>query len=1627
MNTSLRRVNVEPLSKSLSKTKPIGVRVNNGTQKSVKPIALSTEDLEVKEDKPPRGLQKIVSKTTVAPTEVLEVKEDKPKPSALKPIGRSVPSYIDTDGKENDPDMPVPSLSEESDESTDPPVMATAAASNRVKEDLCPQLYDPCTREPIASIDVLDKRIRELKARRNTTPVGLYGLTNKTTVFINKTISLDDMVSFKLAEKRNPGSDIYEVLCRLFVFFEGIDGVNPRINGNYKFMQQIESKALKVYDDSIDALKQMECLASNKMGISDITLVNVKDDKKTNKPDDPYCEAGCPDSTDSQTIKTYLMSVKWYKEEKNAEHYDLEKLFATAHIRTTPAQNPIDIIVFLKSKKDFQIAHNRSYRQYTQHLAKTFYGWHEDVKPFLQKIRRQIFEQADISQKTPLEMLEKQYLQSKSKPYLSLQLHQDIIVNGVCNTLKESMDDKRYLIGVLPRGGKTYIAGGIIRKYLDMMASSDINIFWLTAVPTETLTQVRDDLLAKYEDFRDFEFIEAKDTIRKTRPKSVFFCSTQLLVVSEKSRVFKDITSQLGIIFFDEAHKTGTGIKTKSEIDKIIKAYQSKLPIIFLTATYYNILFEYGIQPTQTFIWDYTDVLSARALATDTDQEKAVAKLHDRFTEELVTDVITRRMANGETLETMAKAYIGFPDLYFISADFQAEAIQRFENQSMYSPDKGFSLSGIFQIKSATTISDIKTAQNKVRKDAYKIFADSTNPKNMISLITPREQFDDPEVIVLPGGEPLTQEAYVKGGPRPLDPSILGRIHNMSSDTKSRFRLDEQPSMLMFMPIGGEGTNILYLLCAWASLLMTHTWWRQNYEIACVVSDESIGAAVEEVTEGADGIHIISSNVKATLLQLEKSLHCRPQPKGLLVLAGQMLSMGISLPCTDVVFLLNETKSPDDIIQKMYRALTPSSGKTSAFVVDLNPVRTLAALYGYTKASHQTKHAVSEILEVIYDTYSWDSDVFEYQFTKGIDARPLAFQKRLEELFEKAEKDPEYRVQEDIGGLESRLKMNIKKGMNHSFITTLKGVFSNKKLQSFFEKIGLKDGSTFDVSTGKLVITVPKNIRDPEDEKNDRLPVDIIEITIENFADAVIDFIKYIALTSSTGDFDKALEEYERNQINNHGTSLQHNVLQYIKAGTSIYEGDDKELLSKILLTAVKDFARESSKSIFSEMKGKIDENKVRKDKILQLIHKRLTPRQKQQKQFGEVFTPIDLIEELFAHLPDSVWSNPNLTWFDPASGIGNFPVVIFYKLDEGLKKWEPSDTKRRKHIIEKMLFMVEIQSSNSRIARDIFTSLCPSSTPNIWTVDSLTILSKLKKKGWPSTYNMIVGNPPFQKGRNMQFYVKFINLAHKLLSPNGYLVYVIPNKILIPNKANDAIKQFNPIHIYHTVNDKYFPNIATTICAVIAKGEPYKGKTVLVFKNGKMDINLDIPTPTQYNDTALKDVSDKILIGRKKYLSISKDKPKQPHVYISRVWVRFSPDKPIGGSHVFNISDSPKAGDDGSGKYIIIPDTITKSTLVWFLSRSKVMRFITKIYAGAMNVPAFIWEILPSILLKKDNDLSIYSLLHLTKADQAIIESTLQDNIEELQDNNEELEDNNEELQDGGLRFQTTRKNRRI
>ena len=85
-------------------------------------------------------------------------------------------------------------------------------------------------------------------------------------------------------------------------------------------------------------------------------------------------------------------------------------------------------------------------------------------------------------------------------------------------------------------------------------------------------------------------------------------------------------------------------------------------------------------------------------------------------------------------------------------------------------------------------------------------------------------------------------------------------------------------------------------------------------------------------------------------------------------------------------------------------------------------------------------------------------------------------------------------------------------------------------------------------------------------------------------------------------------------------------------------------------------------------------------------IEKYLPIKTKEKNQHGEVFTPLLLIEEMLNQLPVEVWSNPALTWLDPANGIGNFPMILYSLLMNGLKYWQPNDKKRSNHIIKNMI-----------------------------------------------------------------------------------------------------------------------------------------------------------------------------------------------------------------------------------------------------------------------------------------------------------------------------------------------------
>ena len=98
-----------------------------------------------------------------------------------------------------------------------------------------------------------------------------------------------------------------------------------------------------------------------------------------------------------------------------------------------------------------------------------------------------------------------------------------------------------------------------------------------------------------------------------------------------------------------------------------------------------------------------------------------------------------------------------------------------------------------------------------------------------------------------------------------------------------------------------------------------------------------------------------------------------------------------------------------------------------------------------------------------------------------------------------------------------------------------------------------------------------------------------------------------------------------------------------------------------------------------------------------------LTVSKEKKHEFGEIFTPFSLIHNMFDMLPKTAFSNPNTKWLDPGAGTGFFSMILFQKLNEGLKQHIPDIEKRHWYIINEMMYMVEIQPSNITKLRALF------------------------------------------------------------------------------------------------------------------------------------------------------------------------------------------------------------------------------------------------------------------------------------------------------------------------------------
>jgi len=288
-----------------------------------------------------------------------------------------------------------------------------------------------------------------------------------------------------------------------------------------------------------------------------------------------------------------------------------------------------------------------------------------------------------------------------------------------------------------------------------------------------------------------------------------------------------------------------------------------------------------------------------------------------------------------------------------------------------------------------------------------------------------------------------------------------------------------------------------------------------------------------------------------------------------------------------------------------------------------------------------------------------------------------------------------------------------------------------------------------------------------------------------------------------------------------------------------------------------------------------MDEEK-RYTKVLEIIKRRLIPDEIAKKDRGEVFTPLNLVREMLygkkksktrcadihsdafyacifgmdasggymdmadderlGGIPLDVWRNPNSRWLDPANGIGNFPVVTFYMLDYQLGKHAAglkgpgNRLKRHKHIIENMLFMMEIEKGNCNTTKKIFKLICPEAQPNICCTDALKITNEHMDRAFKGhEFDVVMGNPPFnayqeaeeKRGGGDSLYPRFIKRGLEWTKADGYLVYVHPPTWRKPESERSKNRGFfklmahnnyiQYLEIHNAIDGNYVFNASTT------------------------------------------------------------------------------------------------------------------------------------------------------------------------------------------------------------------------
>lgn len=205
----------------------------------------------------------------------------------------------------------------------------------------------------------------------------------------------------------------------------------------------------------------------------------------------------------------------------------------------------------------------------------------------------------------------------------------------------------------------------------------------------------------------------------------------------------------------------------------------------------------------------------------------------------------------------------------------------------------------------------------------------------------------------------------------------------------------------------------------------------------------------------------------------------------------------------------------------------------------------------------------------------------------------------------------------------------------------------------------------------------------------------------------------------------------------------------------------------------------------------------------------------------SQIYTPIPIAKDMTNILPEEVW-NKDTTFLDPACKSGVFLHEIYLKLMETPSMIQdfPDKAERRKHILQNQLYgispngMCQLMSTRTVYGTIQGENNIISFESNYLAVmqnaDKTFLYERLKKEFNTMKFDVVIGNPPYNKGMDLDF----VDLGYKI--SNKYTVMITPAKWQTTAddysgcaSKNINYKQFRELYVPHMSYVCFYPDVS--------------------------------------------------------------------------------------------------------------------------------------------------------------------------------------------------------------------------